>query len=154
MNRKNRAQSSSLFLLELILAILFFSIASAVCVQFFVKSHLMSRNARNLNYAVNECSAVAELVTASDGAQDACDLILALYEEAEIAEVYPPDVRIDYDENFIPCKAGEGTYTLLASFTEENQMLTTDIFMKEAAPGSLIYQLTVKHHLQRRPSNE
>lgn len=154
MNRKNRAQSSSLFLLELILAILFFSIASAVCVQFFVKSHLMSRNARNLNYAVNECSAVAELVTASDGVEDACSLILTLYEEAQIAETYPPDIRIDYDETFAPCRAGEGAYTLLVSFTEENQMLTASISMKETAPGDSIYQLTVKHHLQRRPSNE
>ncbi len=49
MKHRNRAQSSSLFLLELILAILFFSLASAVCVQFFVKSHLLSRDARNLN---------------------------------------------------------------------------------------------------------
>lgn len=154
MNRKNRAQSSSLFLLELILAILFFSLASAVCVQFFVKSHLMSRNARNLNYAVNECSAVAELVTASDGIEDACSLILTLYEEAQIAETYPPNIRIDYDETFTPCKAGEGTYTLLTSFTEKDQMLTANISMKETAPDSLIYELTVKHHLQRRPANE
>ena len=51
MNRKNRAQSSTLFLLELILAILFFSLASAVCVQFFVKSRLLSRGAQNLNHA-------------------------------------------------------------------------------------------------------
>lgn len=154
MNRKNRAQSSSLFLLELILAILFFSLASAVCVQFFVKSHLMSRNARNLNYAVNECSAIAELVTASDGTADACSLIQTLYKEAEISETDPLNIRIDYSETFTPCKAGEGTYTLLASLKEENQMLTASIFMEETAPGSSIYQLTVKHHLQRRPSNE
>ncbi len=154
MNRKNRAQSSSLFLLELILAILFFSLASAVCVQFFVRSHLMSRNARNLNYAVNECSAVAELVTASDGEADACRLILKLYSEAEISETSPPDIRIYYDETFTPCKAGEGVYILLASPVEENQMLTADISMEETASGNPIYQLTVKHHLQRRPPNE
>ena len=62
MKRKNRPRSSSLFLMELILAILFFSIASAVCVQFFVKSHLLSRSSDALNYAANECASVAELL--------------------------------------------------------------------------------------------
>ena len=33
---------SSLFLLELILAVLFFSVASALCIQIFTKAHLMS----------------------------------------------------------------------------------------------------------------
>ena len=54
MKHRNRAKSSSLFLLELVLAILFFSLASAVCVQFFVKSHILSRDAQRLNHAVSE----------------------------------------------------------------------------------------------------
>ena len=37
------AKRSSLFLLELIIAILFFSLTSAVCVQIFVRAHLISR---------------------------------------------------------------------------------------------------------------
>ena len=65
MTRRNRAKSSSLFLLELILAILFFSIASAVCVQFFVKSHLLSQESRELQVSANEVSSIAELMNAS-----------------------------------------------------------------------------------------
>ena len=42
MKRKPTANPSSLFLLELIFAILFFSVASAVCVQIFVKSMVRS----------------------------------------------------------------------------------------------------------------
>ncbi len=49
MNKRNRAQASSLFLLELTMAILFFSIASAVCVQIFVKSRAMSLHAEELS---------------------------------------------------------------------------------------------------------
>ena len=37
------AKRSSLFLLELMIAILFFCLASAVCVQIFVKAHTISR---------------------------------------------------------------------------------------------------------------
>lgn len=77
MIRRSRAQSSSLFLMELILAILFFSITSAVCVQFFVKSHLLSRESRVLSQAVNECSNIAEVFDASEGTGDAVSLLKA-----------------------------------------------------------------------------
>ena len=43
------AKRSSLFLLELIIAILFFSLTSAVCVQIFVRAHLISRQTQELN---------------------------------------------------------------------------------------------------------
>lgn len=45
MNRRTTARGSSLFLIELIISILFFAVASSVCVQFFVKARLMSREA-------------------------------------------------------------------------------------------------------------
>ncbi len=156
MNRKNRAQSSSLFLLELILAILFFSLASAVCVQFFVKSHLLSRDARNINHAVNECSGVAELVTASDGIEDAMNLIRGVYAEAETVSDTSA-IRIYYDDSLTPCSAGDGTYVLQALFTEEDRMLTAHISMdstEEIQREEPIYQLTAEHYLQRRPSDE
>ena len=42
------AKRSSLFLLELMIAILFFCLASAVCVQIFVKAHtIQPRRHRN-----------------------------------------------------------------------------------------------------------
>ena len=37
--KRTPAKRSSLFLLELIIAILFFSLTSAVCVQFFARAH-------------------------------------------------------------------------------------------------------------------
>ncbi len=152
MKHRNRAQSSSLFLLELILAILFFSLASAVCVQFFVKSHLLSRDARNLNYAVNECSGIAEIVNASDGAEDALAFIGQLYESAKTDDA--SSICVYYSDEFTPCSPVDSSYSLLAVLSEENGMLTADISMAETASGSPIYRLTVKHHLKRRPAHE
>lgn len=170
MDRRNRARSSSLFLLELILAILFFSLASAVCVQFFVKAHLLSHNARNLNHAVNECSGIAEIVDAADGADDAADMIRDIYKNAGSYPDDAPDaptIRIYYDDTLKPCTAEEGHYVLQTALTEEDGMLRAAISMKEfptmtaAIPMeealldvTPIYQLTVEHYLQRRPSNE
>ena len=51
--RQPRTHSgSSLFLMELILAILFFSVASAVCVQLFARAHTASEQSAALNRAV------------------------------------------------------------------------------------------------------
>ena len=48
--RKN--SSSSLFLMELIIAILFFSLASTVCIQLFVKAHLLTEKSVNINQSI------------------------------------------------------------------------------------------------------
>lgn len=53
---------SSLFLMELIIAILFFSLASAVCLRMFAKSYQLSTDASARNQAVNQTSNVAELI--------------------------------------------------------------------------------------------
>ena len=64
MKYQRHNNTSSLFLLELILAVLFFSVASALCIQIFTKAHLMSQDARDLNFAVNEVSSMAEQISA------------------------------------------------------------------------------------------
>ncbi len=48
----NSKSRTSLFLMELIIAILFFSLASAICLRMFVSSHVLSEKDRNLNNAL------------------------------------------------------------------------------------------------------
>ena len=54
--KRTPAKRSSLFLLELIIAILFFSLTSAVCVQFFARAHQISRQTQELNAALEKVS--------------------------------------------------------------------------------------------------
>ena len=58
---------SSLFLTEMIISVLFFSIAAACCIQIFVRAHFVSQNSENLNYAQNLASGMVESMMASDG---------------------------------------------------------------------------------------
>ena len=68
MVHKSRARSSGLFLMELIIAILFFFSGKRPCVwNFFVKSHLLSLDSDILTRSVNECSNVAEIICTSEG---------------------------------------------------------------------------------------
>ena len=53
---------SSLFLIELIIAILFFSAGSAVCVRAFAQAHLMSQAASDLSSASAQVSSAASVI--------------------------------------------------------------------------------------------
>lgn len=156
MTRKNRARSSSLFLMELILAILFFSIASAVCVQFFVKSHLLSKESNAMNYAINECSNVAEILSTVDGITESKRLL---------EETYPTgysDGAIYYDKTFAPCDSKSASYVLTVQMQETVDMLEADIKMElldlgnsqSSADENPIYELSTKHHIARRTAYE
>ena len=159
MNRQSHA--SSLFLLELILAILFFSIASAVCVQLFVKAHLLSTDSRALNAAVNECASAAEILNASGSMEEAVSLLQSAWPDAEAqrngdnplsAEVTQP-----LDAAFLPVSSEEAPYCLRISLTEEAGALNGDIVFDRLSGNSgeeAVYTLHVRHHLQRRTGDE
>lgn len=119
---------SSLFLLELILAVLFFSVASALCIQIFTKAHLMSQDARNLNFAVNEVSSMAEQMP-DDSLQDA-----AAY----------------YDSSYASCEKADAVYVLTVHYEPEDTLLKAHISMDTVADNRNIYTLDITKHRQRR----
>ena len=119
---------SSLFLLELILAVLFFSVASALCIQIFTKAHLMSQDARDLNFAVNEVSSMAEQMP-DDSLQDA-----AAY----------------YDSSYASCEKADAVYVLTVHYEPEDTLLKAHISMDTVADNRNIYALDVTKHRQRR----
>ena len=97
MKYQRHNNTSSLFLLELILAVLFFSVSSALCIQIFTKAHLMSQDARDLNFAVNEVSSMAEQMP-DDSLQDA-----AAY----------------YDSSYASCEKADAVYVLTVHYEPE-----------------------------------
>lgn len=153
MIRRSRAKSSSLFLMELILAILFFSITSAVCVQFFIKSHLLSKDSKALSQAVIECSNIAEITSVSDSAAAAISLLRDSYPDIQAEQPADSFAVLYYDDAFDPCGEKESVYILTASFSEENSMLNAS--MEVTGPGnSTIYELNASHHIARRTDYE
>jgi len=102
MKQRYRARSSSLFLLELIFAILFFSIASAVCVKIFAASHNMSLDAQAMNWAVSECSGLAEIVCTADSERTAALAVEKVYEDCENLSK-----GIFCDKNFEACEEAD-----------------------------------------------
>ena len=151
MKKRNRARSSSLFLLELIIAILFFSIASAVCVQFFVKSHSMSQDSQDLNFAVSECSSIAEIVQTSDSEKAAISEVKKSYPDARITESEDfTTCSIFFDRNFNPCDSYDEdfSYYIEADFESEGGMIECNLIATQADNENAIYELEVKHYAQ------
>lgn len=128
MKYQRHNNTSSLFLLELILAVLFFSVASALCIQIFTKAHLMSQDARDLNFAVNEVSSMAEQMS-DDSLQDA-----AAY----------------YDSSYASCEKADAVYVLTVHYEPEHTLLKAHISMDTVTDNRNIYTLDVTKHRQRR----
>ena len=143
---------SSLFLLELILAVLFFSVASALCIQIFTKAHLMSQDARDLNFAVNEVSSMAEQISAgtlhSDTAASSDDT--ASDPSTQMPDDSLQDAAAYYDIGYASCEKADAVYVLTVHYEPEDTLLKAHISMDTVADNRNIYTLDVTKHRQRR----
>ena len=151
MKRKPTANPSSLFLLELIFAILFFSVTSAVCVQIFVKSHTLSTEAHDLTQASRRAEDVAELITASTSLDDMKNLLEDTYSDS--VEISSEDFTVFYDSDFAPCSQKTAAWQLSGTWSLNGQLLDVQLDVAKLTSGvdaDVFYQLPVKHHLQRR----
>lgn len=73
---RNESSKSALFLMELILAILFFALSSAVCAQLFATAHLTSQKTQDANHAATLAqSAIACVQSANGDLQTAAPLL-------------------------------------------------------------------------------
>ncbi len=72
-----RSSKLSLFLMELIVAIMFFSLSAAICVRLFASAHVLAEKTGNLESAIMWTQNLSEAFTAKKG-----DL-------EKIAELYP-----------------------------------------------------------------
>ncbi len=64
---QNSSSKTGLFLMELIIAILFFSLAGAVCIRLFVRSHIISEQSVELNHSVLWAQNTAEAFYGCNG---------------------------------------------------------------------------------------
>lgn len=166
MKYQRHNNTSSLFLLELILAVLFFSVASALCIQIFTKAHLMSQDARDLNFAVNEVSSMAEQISAGtlhpDTAASSDDTAASSGDTAASSDdtASDPSTQISndawqddtayYDSSYAPCEKADAVYVLTVHYEPEDTLLKAHISMDTIADNRNIYTLDVTKHQQRR----
>ena len=160
MKENHRLQSSGLFLLELIFAILFFAVAAAICVQIFVGAHLMSRESSGVHDGINACTLVSELLAGAESIGDAMNLYREQYPDMQILDVAAENG--DFYEFFVLFQKDGTTVTeweeadtrLWVTLTESDGMLKVNSCYEQIKEDTVEewYRLEACHYVGRRVS--
>lgn len=142
---------AALFLMELIIALLFFALASTVCIRLFSKAHLLSKQTTNENYAIIHSQNLAEgfLATEGDFSQLKSLFPLATANDKE------QTLLLLFDKNWKDCDLEEVCYyASLTIYPEEAGLITGEITIAPYDDSAdKIYSLTVTHHIPERRGN-
>ncbi len=141
MNKNTPKSKTALFLMELIIVILFFSMASAVCMQLFARSHKIGQETRELNHAVAIAQSYAEVMRGTDGSMDS---ILAAFPEAIAEDNY---FEVFYDENFHECDPNEAAYVSDVTVTPNGAIQNMEIRIVRLSDYSEIFTLNATKYM-------
>ena len=136
MSTRNSSKSS-LFLIELIIAILFFAIGSAVCVRAFIKAHDLSLQAKDLSFASAQASSAASVLKYTDGSFASFSTYFPDAGEREDGFL----VYYDADQNL--CSESDAVYTMEIVLSDENGMRHARITVAHTGEKP-IYELPIR----------
>ncbi|MBR1860722.1 MAG: hypothetical protein IJ796_02520 [Lachnospiraceae bacterium] len=136
---------SGLFLMEMIVCLLFFSLSAAVCAQMFAKSHTISKTAIQENHAVIEVNNLAECFYAEHG--NVNTISHKLYEDNTLLARDLLGVYFDENFNQVSPSSESVRYEAQLSVTDSETVGMKDgviSFYEFTADGTrLIYSLSV-----------
>ena len=140
-------RSSSLFLMELMIALFFFMIVAVCCTRMFVKAWMTSQKASDLNRAENCARNVAEVIGSS---QDS---------ETDLMKIFPEMTKegkkyfLYYDKEWKTCDRKEAVYRMEVLMDSYDGFVFGDIAIKDKE-GKELYQLDMKKHIPYRSGKE
>ncbi|MCH5276088.1 MAG: hypothetical protein J1E65_09615 [Lachnospiraceae bacterium] len=147
-----RPSKSSLFLMELIISILFFSIASAVCIQLFVKAHLLNNRTQEQNQTVVWSQNLAELWRAYDGDNILISDQLRVDYECQDSSIYltnvAPYALVLYFNQDWELSDRDIVYHVVLSgstYDSESRLINSEIQVSRGE--ELLYSLPLSHHI-------
>ena len=136
---KQKNGSTSLFLIELVLVILIFSLCAAVTMKAFATAKMMTQASDELSSAVTAAQSAAECYKASNGN-------LAAAAEILNGTVKGQEMTVYYSSDWLP--AGENADYMLLLSQAENGKASISVYSCSAGadspPHSSIFDLTVK----------
>ena len=156
----NNARKTGLFLMELIIAILFFSLAAAICIQLFVKSHMISERSIALNHSILLAQNTAEIFYATNGDPEKMASLLGCGESSGTAAIADSDnastLTLFYTDKFDcldPAEAASAVFqqTILLYADSDPALITCHIVISELSSGDVIYSLDTTLLQRSRP---
>ncbi|MDL2215665.1 hypothetical protein LJB77_01110 [Ruminococcaceae bacterium OttesenSCG-928-N02] len=135
---KYTRSKTALFLIELIIAVLFFSVASAVCIQLFAHSKELSERSAALNGAMLQLESCAEVYTATGGDMQAvCNLVGA----QSTAEGF----TACYTRTFSICEPDDhNAYYIFTAYEthNDNGLSTLELAVAPISGGEVLFNIT------------
>ena len=140
------SSKTKVFLLELIIIILFFAIAAAVCVNLFVKAKIISDNSSDLTMAVLQGQKTAETVKGAPAGM-----------EADLLEGFQPGGEgryiAYYDKNWNPIiTADKSVYQTETVFYQRDNLLVAEISVKKAQ--EVLFSITTEKFIEQNAGEE
>ena len=127
------------------MAVMYFSLAATLCIAIFVRAHVISRDARDLNAAVNMASDAAEVIRSTSTIDDTNKLLIKMYPDALITGTDDgATVLICFDESKVPCSSEKSYYRVDIRMAYEKGMITALISVTDHNDNEL-YSLPVNH---------
>ena len=142
--KRPRHTRSSLFLIELIISILFFSVGSAVCIQAFAQARLMSQAAEDLSFASARVSGAASVIRYTDGSLESVQRYLPSARQTD------GGYQICYDRNQQPCEEENAAY-ILSIHTEQTGNRTDAHLVMTDRDRETIFELSLRYPAPTRP---
>ncbi len=131
---------ASLFLMELMVVILFFSISSAVYVQLFMKGHQINNTTQDLSTANIIAQNISECFLSCDGSMEQTLHFLDEFEQSQNV------VYSYYDNMGNVCTKDSSKYIEVLTFSDDDKYNYMDIQIVTASDNKSIYQFTMKKY--------
>lgn len=156
----NNARKTGLFLMELIIAILFFSLAATICIQLFVKSHMISERSIALNHSILLAQNTAEIFYATNGDPEKMASLLGCGESSGTAAIADIDnastLTLFYTDKFDcldPAEAASAVFQQTISLYADSDpaLITCHIVISGLSSGDVIYSLDTTLFQRSRP---
>lgn len=135
---------NSIFLMEILLNVLLFSILLTIGLQFFISAHLKTQATSQLYQAVASCENAASVFQSGDGTLS--PLLQTYHYSANLEN----RVLIYLDKNFNTCRKKMAKYTLTATLdASDSENLSKVTIVCRTSDGTTLYRLSASTYQQQ-----
>ncbi len=145
----SRGGRLNLFLLEMIIVLLFFSIASAVILKAFVAADRMSAENIRLERMAFCAQSAAELFSETGGISETAERLFGIDSES-FEEATRIDIPLNEDCTYSYMEDAEIFMTMQVTYSEyEGRYKTAHIFFKDS-DGNMLYEINAASYIPER----
>lgn len=137
MKRSRHNSGTSLFLMEMILALLFLSLSSAACIQIFAAARKSRLQAEQWNQIQALTTSVGEVLEGTDGTDE------------QILSLLPGGIKKDtsliwyYNRNWQSCSSGEAACEMILE-TDISSEKSGELSFQQLSNGNELYRITLR----------